>query len=106
MEKKSNNGIKFKVIIALLLILVLTTTLIIIFMPKRVCHTEEHTEKIVIGGIENKNICYPLNTEIICEEGLIITSYSGFKEKCIWNKTYNFGKICLITTKQKVCEIR
>jgi len=79
-------------------------------MPKKVCHTEEKITKV-----ELDTYCYSFNyitgeacvnlgyyfgdNEIICEEGVEIYLGEAF------NFERNTTKICLVKTKEEICEI-
>lgn len=82
---------------------------IILFVPRRICTFEESTEKWIVDSVRD----FPLDSEIMCEDGVEIEKYLSLNEKTIYdclslvnNKCSGFGKTCLIKTKKKICEIR
>lgn len=80
-------------------------------LPHRICHTEEKTIKYTSEEDTRK---YSYDTQIVCEEGIFIGEYKFLNEKIIFscmslNATGDCagrGKICMITTKEEICEIK
>ena len=84
-------------------------------LPKRVCEDVIENIRYEFPKVYNPNNCFPLNYEITCEEGLEVREYSELNKKCIWNSYLydtrdrfmaQIGKICLIKSTKKVCEVR
>lgn len=86
-------------------------------MPKEVCHNEYKVERIRYDGsfvIDSFIREYPIDSEIICEEGVFVHTYKHSGKKVISfcleltedKKCSGLDKTCLIKTKTEVCEIK
>lgn len=65
------------------------------------------SEKVTLDG--RGSLFYPIDTEILCEDGALVESYSGLRTKVIYDclelkdgKCAGVGKTCLIRRKVRV----
>ena len=87
--------------IAIILVVLICATIIYVKMPKRVCHTETKNEKHIVGATKE----FSMNSKITCEDGVDIDTYHYSKKKVIWGWSWDKGKVCIIKTKIKTCQI-
>ncbi len=76
--------------------------------PKRYCHIEENTQKLIVTTSTNDGRSYPIhkynkNNKINCEEGVKFEDF--FDYSAVYNPTPE-PKTCLITIEKEVCEIK
>lgn len=74
-------------------------------MPHRVCETHYETEKIVLDWRENWQ--YPIDAELLCEEGVTFVKSSEHIHiyPCGDHGCDGIGKTCLIKVKVENCWI-
>ncbi len=105
-KMKGNNCNKgFRTFISIsLIILILGVAFTYYKMPKKYCNTEEKVEKWIIDDQRH----FDNEEEIMCEEGVTIHNYEYINRRAIYSMLDGnvLGKMCLIKTKEKTCEIR
>ena len=87
--------------IAIILVVLICATAIYIKMPKRVCHTETKTKGIIV----DETIEFSIDSEIICEDGVDVSTYRYSGKKVIWGWSRDKGKVCIAKIRNKTCEI-